>query len=188
MIICGFYLFNNNLFPLDKFKFLSPIDYSGDIPIRRDDYGDGSFGARRSRGRRTHLGIDILAEVGTTVKAAKSGIVLNAERNHGLGKYVEIKHRHGLVTIYGHLSEIMVKKGQVVKQGQVIGEVGKTGNAYRKLILPHLHFEVRKFGMPQDPVDYLYLSSNKERFKFLADLFPNSKDKSENSSQFKASH
>lgn len=161
------YLLRDKLFRADKFVFLSPIDYSGDIPIRRDDYGDGAFGARRSRGRRTHLGIDILAEVGISVIAVKSGVVLKAERNHGMGKYVEIKHKEGLVTLYGHLSKIMVKRGQRVLQGDIIGEVGKTGNANRRLILPHLHFEIRKFGAAQDPVDYLYQSGNKERFKLL---------------------
>jgi len=181
LFVCGgFYLFKVKLFPEDKLEFLSPIDYSGDIPVRRDDYGDGSFGARRGRGRRYHLGLDILAEVGTPVRAAKSGLVLNAERNHGMGKYVEIKHRQGLVTIYGHLSKIFVSKGEIVKQGQIIGAVGKTGNANRRLILPHLHFEVRKFGMPQDPIDYLYLSNNKDRFKFLTNLFPNGNDKGNN--------
>lgn len=177
LIAGGFYLFQFKLFPSDKFEFLSPIDYSGEIPIRRDDYGDGSFGSRRGRGRRTHLGIDILAEISTPVKAAKSGIILNAERNHGMGKYVEIKHRQGLVTIYGHLSKIFVRKGERVRQGQIVGEVGKTGNANRRLILPHLHLEVRKFDMPQDPIDYLYLSETKDRFKFLTDLFPNGRDK-----------
>jgi murein DD-endopeptidase MepM/ murein hydrolase activator NlpD len=181
LIAGGVYIYNFKLFPSDKFEFLSPIDYSGDIPIRRDDYGDGTFGARRGRGRRTHLGIDILAEVGTPVRAAKSGVVLNAERNHGMGKYVEIKHRQGLVTIYGHLSKIFVHKGERVKQGQIIGSVGKTGNANRRLILAHLHLEVRKLGMPQDPVDYLYLSANKDRFKFLSNLFSNGKDKNSNS-------
>ncbi len=176
-----FYFLRDRLIPQDKYEFLSPIDYSGDIPIRRDDYGDGSFGARRGRGRRYHLGIDILAKIGAPIRAAKSGIVLNAERNHGMGKYVEIQHRDGLITIYGHLSKILVRKGQRVSQGQIIGKVGKTGNAWRRLILPHLHFEVRKFGMPQDPVDYLYLSGSKERFKFLSNLFLNGKDKSNNS-------
>ncbi len=177
----GVYLLKDKIFFADKFVFLSPIDYSGDIPIRRDDYGDGSFGAKRGRGRRSHLGIDILAEVGTPVRAVKSGIVLNAERNHGMGKYVEISHREGLVTIYGHLSRIMVKRGQRVKQGEIIGEVGKTGNANRRLILPHLHFEIRKFGSPLDPVNYLYLSGNKERFKLLTELFSDTKEKGGNS-------
>ncbi|MDP2938554.1 MAG: M23 family metallopeptidase [Candidatus Omnitrophota bacterium] len=181
LILCGFYFLKDRLFWIDKFEFLSPIDYSGDIPIRRDYYGEGNFGAKRSRGRRLHLGIDILAEIGSPVKAAKSGIVLNATRNHGMGKYVEIKHRSGLITIYGHLSKILVKKGQRVKQAETVGEVGKTGNARNRLILPHLHFEVRKFGLPQDPVNYLYLSSNKDRFKLLNALFPNGKNNTHNS-------
>lgn len=179
--ISGIYLLKDKLFFRDKFEFLSPIDYSGDIAIRRDDYGDGSFGAKRSRGRRLHLGIDMLAQIGAPVRAAKSGVVLNATRNHGMGKYVEIKHRKGLVTIYGHLSKIMVRKGQRVKQGETIGKVGKTGNARNKLILPHLHFEVRKFAKAEDPLNYLYLSSNKNKFKLSQILFFNGKDNSRNS-------
>lgn len=181
LVLAGFYFLKDRCFVIDKYEFLSPIDYSGDIPIRRDDYGDGSFGVRRGRGRRLHLGIDVLAEVGTPVRAAKSGKVLNAERNHGMGKYVELGHCAGLATIYGHLSKIFVAKGERVKQGQIIGAVGKTGNANRRLIQPHLHFEVRKYGMPQDPLDYLYLSNTKERFKFLNSLFPSGKDKSDKS-------
>jgi murein DD-endopeptidase MepM/ murein hydrolase activator NlpD len=139
---------------LDRSYFFSPIYLSGEVPIRDDAYGEGDFGAKRN-GRRLHLGVDILATVGTPVYAAKCGLVINAETNRGMGKYVEILHRDGLVTIYGHLSRIDVYQGQRVCQGDKIGEVGKTGNARNRLILPHLHLEVRKFGIPQDPMFYL---------------------------------
>jgi murein DD-endopeptidase MepM/ murein hydrolase activator NlpD len=142
---------------LDRKPFLSPIYFSSNIPIREDAFGEGDFGAKR-KGRRLHLGVDILATIGTPVYAAKCGLVINAETNSGLGMYVEILHHDGLVTIYGHLSKIDVYQGQRVCQGDKIGAVGKTGNARNRLILPHLHFEVRKYGMPQDPI--LYLSSH----------------------------
>lgn len=164
----GIYFLKDRLFFMDKYEFLSPIDYSGDIPIRRDYYGDGTFGARRSRGRRLHLGLDIVGEIGTPVRAVKSAVVLNAEKNHGMGKYVELEHRRGLTTIYGHLSRIFVKKGQRIKQGEIIGAVGKTGNANKRLIQPHLHFEVRKYNIPQDPLIFLNLSASKNKFKFLS--------------------
>lgn len=102
-----------------------------------------------------HLGVDLLVPVGTPVYAAKCGLVINAESNRGFGNYVEILHRGGLVTIYAHLSQMDVYQGQRVCQGQRIGEVGKTGNARNRLILPHLHFEVRRYGIPQDPLFYL---------------------------------
>lgn len=161
VIIIGFGLYYFKQFGcylFDRRQFLSPIYHSGDLPIREDAYGEGDFGAKR-RGRRLHLGVDILAPVGTPVYAAKCGLVINAETNHGLGQYVEILHRGGLVTIYGHLSRLDVYQGQRVCQGDKIGEVGKTGNARNRLILPHLHFEVRKYGIPQDPM--LYLSTRK---------------------------
>ena len=160
---------------IDKFAFLSPIDYYGDIPIRRDDYGNGEFGAKRS-GRRKHLGIDILAEIGMPVRAVKLGIVINATTDRGFGKYVEIRHGLKLVTIYAHLSKINVSKGEHVCQGQIIGEVGKTGNARNRLILPHLHFEARKKGLAQDPLNYLNLSRSKNKFKLLESIFPNNKE------------
>jgi len=154
-IIFGLHYFNKfGGYFIDKKFFISPIEYSNNIPIREDAFGDGDFGAKRS-GRRLHLGVDILAKIGTPVYAAKSGLVINAESNKGMGNYVEILHRGGLVTIYGHLSQINVYQGQRVRQGDKVGEVGKTGNAKNRLILPHLHFEVRKFGIPQDPMFYL---------------------------------
>ncbi|MDP3143525.1 MAG: M23 family metallopeptidase [Candidatus Omnitrophota bacterium] len=153
--ILGVYYFNKfSCYFLDKKAFLSPIAYSANIPIRDDAYGEGDFGAKRS-GRRLHLGVDILAKIGEPVYAAKCGLVINAEHNRGMGNYVEILHRGGLVTIYGHLSRINVYQGQKVCQGDKVGEVGKTGNAKNRLILPHLHLEVRKFGIPQDPMWYL---------------------------------
>lgn len=153
LFVYGFGKFGCYFF--DRKPFLSPVYFSGNnVPIRDDAYGDGVFGAKR-RGRRSHLGVDILSLVGTPVYAAKCGVVINAETNHGLGKYVEILHRGGLITIYGHLSRINVYKSQRVCQGDKIGEVGKTGNARNRLILPHLHLEVRKLDIPQDPMLYL---------------------------------
>ena len=122
--------------------------------IRNDIRGDGIFGADRS-GNRLHQGVDLLAELGTPVYASRKGVVLAAEKNHGMGNYVKIKHGQGIVTLYGHLSRIYVYKNEAVRQSQVIGCVGKTGNANTPGILPHLHFEVRKDGIPSDPLEYL---------------------------------
>lgn len=139
---------------LDKNYFLCPIHYKGDIIIRCDNRGDGFFAANRS-GRRVHEGVDLLAEVGIPVLASRSGIVVSAKRNRGMGNYIVIKHEPHLITIYGHLSQIFVRKNETVSQGQVIGSVGKTGNANYRDIRPHLHFEIRKNGIPQDPLEYL---------------------------------
>ena len=139
---------------LDKEYFLCPIYYKKDILIRSDAYGKGFFAANR-RGNRLHNGIDLFAEIGTPVLASQAGIVIAAQKNQGMGNYIVLRHPAGITTIYGHLAAIHVAKGNLIRQGQVIGEVGKTGNANRRDILPHLHFEVRKSKVPQDPLEYL---------------------------------
>ncbi|HPT38776.1 MAG TPA: M23 family metallopeptidase [Candidatus Omnitrophota bacterium] len=139
---------------IDKQYFVCPIKYKNDIIIRHDQRGNGLFAASRS-GKRIHKGLDLLAEVGTPVYTAKSGEVISATQNRGMGKYVIVRHRDNLITIYGHLSSILVRCHDFVRQGQVIGNVGKTGNARSAEMLPHLHFEVRKNGIPLDPLEYL---------------------------------
>ena len=134
----------------NRVSFLIPLEHQEDLKIRNDNYGKGYFGARRNGGRK-HNGIDILAAQGTPVLATRSGIVLNAEKKRGIGNYVEIRHSRELISIYGHLSEILVKKGDRVRQRQIIGKVGKTGNANYKRMIAHLHFEVRWNKIPQDP-------------------------------------
>ncbi len=143
-----------SLFYLDKYSFLCPINYQGDFSIRSDSMGSGSFGTRRS-GRRMHQGIDLLAEVGDSVSAARSGLVVKAKYNRGMGNYVIIRHSPSLVTIYGHLHKICVRQNQFVRQGDIIGLVGKTGNANYSNMLAHLHFEIRENGTPRDPLKYL---------------------------------
>lgn len=144
----------NESFYIDRVPFLCPIEYAGNFPLRNDWRGKGDFGARRN-GNRSHQGIDILAPVGTPVRAAKGGIAFAGLHKKGLGKYVEIKHKNGLVTIYSHLSEICIKPIQKVRQGQTIGAVGKTGNARYNGIEPHLHFEIRRGGVAVDPKKFL---------------------------------
>lgn len=139
---------------IDKFYFICPVEYKRDIVVRSDSRGDGDFFTRRN-GNRRHAGIDLEAPEGTKVRAVKAGRILEASFHRGLGNYVEILHPDRLVTIYGHLSKIHTKKGSIVRQGQVIGEVGKTGNANHPLIQPHLHFEIRDYGKPLNPSEYL---------------------------------
>lgn len=153
LILAVAYIFVN-LALLDKQYFACPIKYKSDLVIRQDNYGNGLFASDRS-GKRIHKGIDLLSKVGTPVLATKSGRVLAATQNRGMGKYVIIQHKHNTISIYGHLSEINVRKYDYVSQGQVVGKVGKTGNAANRNMLPHLHFEIRKNGVPQDPLQYL---------------------------------
>jgi len=142
------------LYFLDKSSFACPIVYKRDIIIRSDSRGDGFFAANR-RGARIHEGIDLFARIGTLVLAGRSGRVIAATQNRGMGNFIIIRHSHNIISIYGHLLEIHVAKNEFVHQGQVIGSVGKTGNASNRNIQPHLHFEIRKNGIPQDPLEYL---------------------------------
>jgi murein DD-endopeptidase MepM/ murein hydrolase activator NlpD len=151
-IICGWFYHESKYF--NKVEFLSPINFHGDIPVRNDIYGSGEFGAKRA-GKRIHSGLDILAGIGEPVRATRSGRVINAENHKNLGNYVEIRHGGGLISIYAHLSKILVEKGERVQQGQIIGEVGKSGNARYKKIKPHLHFEIRKNAEAINPRDCL---------------------------------
>jgi len=97
-----------------------------------------------------HPGIDIANGVGTPEVAADAGQVIFAGWGT-YGIYVEIDHGNGFHTIYGHLSAVMVGTGQVVAKGQLIGLMGATGRASG----PHLHFEIRYQGIPQNPIDLL---------------------------------
>ncbi len=138
---------------IDKQCFVCPIKYPSDIVIRNDHHGSGVFASNRN-GRRLHQGVDLLADVGTVVYAAKSGKVVCATENKGMGKHVIIQHRDNFITIYGHLSDIFVRKGDYLHQATAIGSVGKTGNARATSMLAHLHFEIRKNGVPLDPLEY----------------------------------
>lgn len=144
----------NESFYWDKVVLLSPIDYPGGLLIRNDSRGDGGFGAKR-RGGRKHQGIDMLAAVGTPVRAAKGGRAYVGFHKKGLGLFVEIRHKNEITTIYSHLSKTGIRHTQKVRQGQVIGAVGKTGNAKYNGINPHLHFELRIRGVATDPKRYL---------------------------------
>jgi murein DD-endopeptidase MepM/ murein hydrolase activator NlpD len=144
-----------SIYFLDKDYFLCPVEYQGDILIRSDSKGNGLFASSR-KGNRMHQGLDLFAEVGSPVFASRSGmVVVTRDEKRGMGKYVVIRHPGKLITLYGHLCEIYVHKYELVRQGSLIGRVGKTGNARSDAIQPHLHFEVRKNGIPQDPMDYL---------------------------------
>lgn len=98
-----------------------------------------------------HSGMDIAAPLGTPVKAPAKGKVIYDGWLRGYGRVVVLDHGRGYSTLYAHLSASLVKENQVVNAGAVIAKVGKTGNTTG----PHLHFEVRKYGTPDNPVKYL---------------------------------
>ena len=97
-----------------------------------------------------HTGIDIPAPAGTSILAAKSGVVTTSTYNSSYGNYVVVSHSDGTSTLYAHMSRRGVSKGQTVSQGQVVGYVGTTGSSTGN----HLHFEIRVNGSRVDPVTY----------------------------------
>ncbi|MFQ5601968.1 MAG: M23 family metallopeptidase [bacterium] len=104
---------------------------------------------------RHHNGIDITAESGTEVFATAAGVVETVKTNYtvnkGYGKYIIIDHGFGLKTLYGHLSKVLVQKGEKVDRWKPIGLVGETGLATG----PHLHYEVIKQGRQEDPQKFI---------------------------------
>ena len=95
-----------------------------------------------------HSGTDFPADYGTPVLAAGAGKVIFAGRYSGYGNCVQIDHGNGVITLYGHMQRILVKKDATVAAGDRIGQVGSTGRATG----PHLHFEIRLDNRPVDPV------------------------------------
>ena len=102
---------------------------------------------------RFHEGMDFSADTGTPVYATGDGKVTSAGWESGYGNSIDINHGYNYLTRYAHLSEILVKPGQNVKRGDLIGKVGNTGKSTGS----HLHYEVRLRGVPQNPVNYYFM-------------------------------
>ncbi len=98
-----------------------------------------------------HTGLDYPSEPGTPIFSAAGGVVVTQEFHPQYGNFIEIDHGNDLITRYGHSSRVFVKKGDLIKRGQKIAEVGNTGRSTG----PHLHFEVVVQGIPQDPLKFL---------------------------------
>ena len=109
-----------------------------------------SFGPRPNGGQND--GINLAVPAGTPIKAADDGVVAYAGNElKGYGNLVLIRHANGFVSAYANASELMVKRGDTIKRGQVIAHAGQTGN----VTSPQLHFEIRKGSTPVDPTKYL---------------------------------
>lgn len=104
-------------------------------------------------GKKTfHHGVDIAGKNGTGVLAAASGLVTIASKKNGYGFLIEIDHGDSYISRYGHNKEMLVKVGDLVKQGDVIAKMGSTGRSTG----PHVHFEVLRHGKKVNPRKYLY--------------------------------
>ena len=117
--------------------------------------------------RKMHYGMDFSAKTGTEIYSTGDGVVSKVKRSkRGYGNYVKINHGFGYETLYAHMSKYIVKKGQKVKRGEVIGFVGNSGIS----TAPHLHYEVRKDNKKINPVNFYYNDLSPEEYKKMLEI------------------
>jgi murein DD-endopeptidase MepM/ murein hydrolase activator NlpD len=139
----------SRLFDLKIKKLMIPTQH----PVAAGNLGS-SFGWRIdpiNGASALHTGLDFQASTGTPIVAAAGGVVVTQEYHPAYGNMVEIDHGNDLITRYAHASQVFVKKGDLIKRGKKIAEVGTTGRSTG----PHLHFEVLVQSVPQDPQKFL---------------------------------
>jgi murein DD-endopeptidase MepM/ murein hydrolase activator NlpD len=141
-------------------------------PISNEDLNQmaSGFGYRLDPFYRTftfHPGMDFTADIGTDVFATGDGVVQKTPNDGwGYGNHVIIDHGFGYSTLYGHLSKMVVRPGQRVKRGQLIGHVGNTGRSTG----PHLHYEVRRGGNPLNPAFFYHRDLTDEQYRQMIEM------------------
>jgi len=144
------------------------------LPINIKDYTMSSgYGYRRDPIYGTtkfHAGLDFAAATGTPVFATADAVVVSAERRSSYGNCIDLDHGYNYLTRYAHLSQILVKPGQQIKRGELIGKVGSTGKSTGS----HLHYEVRFKGEPQNPVNYYFMDLSPKEYADMIQLAENS--------------
>ena len=114
--------------------------------------------------RKMHWGMDFSAPTGTEIFATGNGKVVEVKKKYnGYGHHIKIQHGFGYETLYAHMSKILVRKGQRVERGEVIGLVGSTGTS----VAPHLHYEVFKEGKRVNPAHYYFNDLSPEQYETL---------------------
>ena len=139
------------------------------LPVQ-SGYVNSNFGYREDPfdGKvRFHHGLDIAVNIGTKVYAPADGKVKFVGRQGGWGKVLKIDHGNGYRTVYAHLSRIVVKPGSEIKRGDLVAESGNSGRSSG----PHLHYEVHKYGAPQNPMDYFSLAHLSNAFHSVTLFF-----------------
>lgn len=117
--------------------------------------------------KKFHAGLDFSAPKGTPIFATGNGVVIKTKKSkRGYGNTIEIDHGYGYTTFYAHNSEIIAKKGDKVKRGQIIAKVGNTG----KSTAPHLHYEVRKNKRAVNPIYFFYNDLTPEEYELLLEI------------------
>lgn len=126
------------------------------LPLKEKYRISSQFGYRTdpiNKTKQFHSGIDFSAEVAAIIYAVADGEIIFSGQNGGYGKLIEIEHKFGYKTRYGHLVEFYKKKGDYVKKGTPIGFVGSTGRSTGN----HLHYEIIKNNRKINPIKYIYL-------------------------------
>lgn len=117
--------------------------------------------------RKFHAGMDFSAKTGTPIYATGDGKIEKVRRSRrGYGNHVIINHGFGYKTLYAHMSKYIVKKGQKIKRGDIIGFVGNTGTS----VAPHLHYEVHKNGKKINPVNFYYNDLTPKQYEKMLEL------------------
>ncbi len=119
--------------------------------------------------RKMHWGVDFTAPTGTKIYSTGKGKVVKCHKSRkrkGYGTYVEVSHGYNYKTLYAHLDKILVKEGQQVNRGDILGEVGNTGGS----TAPHLHYEVWRNNKRIDPVNFFYNDLSPEEFDQVIEL------------------
>ena len=122
-------------------------------------YVSSPYGYRihpKSKLRQMHYGIDMAGTWQEEVRAPADGFISFSGRNGSFGNSIKITHKHGVTTLYGHLHRLAVKKGEYVKEGQVIGKMGSTGRA----VGAHLHYEIKVHGKAVNPYTFISKGRN----------------------------
>jgi murein DD-endopeptidase MepM/ murein hydrolase activator NlpD len=161
------------LFSLGKEKQQMLTAIPSIIPLERYTRIGSFFSAHRLhpilKVYRAHNGVDFTAPIGTKVRAAGDGTIVEVNPVKGFSGYgitITIDHGWSYETFYAHLNKVTVKVGDRVKRGQVIAESGNTGLT----IAPHLHFEVHRNGNPVDPINYLFTDITPKEYQELIQM------------------
>ena len=154
----------------DKSKMLASIPAIQPVSNKQLSRMASGYGYRIHpiyKTRKMHAGMDFSAKTGTEIYATGDGVISKVRRSkRGYGNHVKINHGFGYETLYAHMSKYIVRKGQKVKRGEIIGYVGNTGTS----VAPHLHYEVHKDKRKINPVNFYYNDLNPEEYEKMIEI------------------
>ncbi len=164
---------NSNLFESKDSELIEEISYRFNLldklkeamiflplkPPMQYYYVSSPFGMRihpKTKKKQMHKGIDMAGTWQEEVRASANGVVLFSGRYGSFGNVIKLKHKHGVVTLYGHLHKLMVKKGDYVEEGHIIGKMGATG----RVAGAHLHYEIKVNNKSVNPYNFISIGRN----------------------------